>query len=77
MSASSGYSDVSTLDLNSDLGESFGAWRMGDDAAMLGIVSSANVACGFHAGDAAGILDTLRHAKAHGDRKSTRLNSSH
>ena len=66
MSASSGYSDVSTLDLNSDLGESFGAWRMGDDAAMLGIVSSANVACGFHAGDAAGILDTLRHARAHG-----------
>lgn len=57
---------MSTLDLNSDLGESFGAWRMGDDAAMLGIVSSANVACGFHAGDAAGILDTLRHAKAHG-----------
>ena len=54
------------IDLNSDLGESLGAWRMGDDAAMLSIVSSANVACGFHAGDPAGILRTLRHAKAHG-----------
>ena len=51
------------IDLNSDLGESLGAWRMGDDAAMLKIVSSANVACGFHAGDAAGILQTLREAQ--------------
>jgi len=55
-----------TIDLNSDLGESLGAWRMGDDAAMLGIVSSANVACGFHAGDPAGLLETLRRAKAGG-----------
>lgn len=55
-----------TMDLNSDLGESLGAWRMGDDAAMLEIVSSANVACGFHAGDAAGILQTLRQAAARG-----------
>ena len=54
------------IDLNSDLGESLGAWRMGDDDAMLGIVSSANVACGFHAGDAAGILHTLRRAAAQG-----------
>jgi 5-oxoprolinase (ATP-hydrolysing) subunit A len=54
------------IDLNSDLGESLGAWRMGDDAAMLDIVSSANVACGFHAGDAAGILQTLRGAGARG-----------
>lgn len=54
------------MDLNSDLGESFGAWSMGDDAAMLDIVSSANVACGFHAGDAAGILSTLKAAKARG-----------
>tara|TARA_R110002051_G_scaffold5063_2_gene27245 strand:- start:20926 stop:21690 length:765 start_codon:yes stop_codon:yes gene_type:complete len=50
------------IDLNSDLGESFGAWRMGDDSAMLDVVSSANVACGFHAGDPAGILRTLRAA---------------
>ena len=40
-----------TIDLNSDLGESFGAWHMGDDAALLAVVSSANIACGFHAGD--------------------------
>lgn len=50
------------MDINSDLGESFGAWRMGDDATMLDIVTSANVACGFHAGDPAGILETLRAA---------------
>lgn len=55
-----------TFDLNSDLGESFGPWKMGDDAAMLDIVSSANVACGFHAGDPAGILRTLQQAKAKG-----------
>lgn len=54
------------MDLNSDLGESFGAWTMGDDAAMLEIVSSANVACGFHAGDAAGMLATLKAARARG-----------
>jgi UPF0271 protein len=40
------------LDLNSDLGEGFGVWRLGDDDALLEIVTSANVACGFHAGDA-------------------------
>ncbi|YCH21329.1 LamB/YcsF family protein [Pseudomonas sp. D1-3] len=55
-----------TIDLNSDLGESFGQWSMGDDAAMLDIVTSANVACGFHAGDPAGILRTLKAAAAKG-----------
>ncbi|MDH0623302.1 LamB/YcsF family protein [Pseudomonas chengduensis] len=55
-----------TIDLNSDLGESFGQWHMGDDAAMLDIVTSANVACGFHAGDPAGILRTLKAAAAKG-----------
>ena len=39
------------VDLNSDLGEGFGVWTLGDDEALLGVVSSANVACGFHAGD--------------------------
>ncbi|WP_339502522.1 5-oxoprolinase subunit PxpA [Pseudomonas silesiensis] len=53
-----------TIDINSDLGESFGAWSMGDDAAMLDVVTSANVACGFHAGDPAGILRTLKAAAA-------------
>lgn len=42
---------MAAIDLNSDLGESYGAWTMGDDEAMLRLVSSANVACGFHAGD--------------------------
>ena len=55
-----------TIDLNSDLGEGYGAWAMGDDAAMLEIVSSANIACGFHAGDPAGILTCLRQAAARG-----------
>jgi UPF0271 protein len=40
------------LDVNSDLGEGFGVWRLGDDERLLEVVSSANVACGFHAGDA-------------------------
>lgn len=57
---------MKAMDLNSDLGESLGTWRMGDDASMLAIVTSANVACGFHAGDAAGILATLKAAKERG-----------
>lgn len=51
------------VDLNADLGESFGAWSMGDDAAMLQIVSSANVACGFHAGDPSIMAQTVLRAK--------------
>ena len=39
------------IDLNADLGEGFGDWSMGDDAAMLGVVTTANIACGGHAGD--------------------------
>lgn len=42
---------MSSIDLNADLGEGFGAWRLGDDDALLDVVTSANVACGFHAGD--------------------------
>ena len=42
---------MTSIDLNSDLGESFGVWKLGDDSAMLEVVTSANVACGFHAGD--------------------------
>ncbi len=42
---------MGSIDLNADLGEGFGAWRMADDAALLELVTSANVACGFHAGD--------------------------
>ncbi|MFY7781769.1 MAG: LamB/YcsF family protein [Tagaea sp.] len=54
------------VDLNSDLGESFGAWNMGDDGAMLDIVTSANVACGFHAGDPDTMRATCEAAKARG-----------
>lgn len=53
---------MTRIDLNSDLGESFGPWKMGDDARMLAIVTSANIACGFHAGDPAGILSVLKEA---------------
>lgn len=54
------------MDLNCDMGESFGPWPMGADAAMLAVVTSANVACGFHAGDPAGLLKTLRLAAERG-----------
>ena len=54
------------IDLNSDMGESFGAWSMGDDAAMLGIVSSANVACGWHAGDHNVMFKTCEIARKNG-----------
>jgi UPF0271 protein len=57
---------MTTIDLNSDLGEGFGAWTMGDDAAMLDIVTSVNVACGFHAGDSDIMLRTAKIAKAKG-----------
>lgn len=54
------------IDLNSDVGESFGSWTMGDDAAVFRHVSSANVACGFHAGDPSTIARTCRDAVAAG-----------
>ena len=54
------------IDLNCDLGESFGAWRMGDDDALLAIVSSANIACGFHAGDPQIMQRTVALALQHG-----------
>ena len=55
-------SQMTTIDLNSDVGESFGRWTLGDDVAMFGSVSSANVACGFHAGDPTVIRRTCRNA---------------
>lgn len=54
------------IDLNSDLGEGFGPWTMGDDAAMLQLVSSANVACGGHAGDPETMFRTLQIAVKNG-----------
>ena len=54
------------MDLNSDLGEGYGRWALGDDAALLEVVTSANVACGFHAGDPATIDRTVRAAVERG-----------
>jgi UPF0271 protein len=54
------------IDLNADLGESFGPWKMGDDAALLDIVTSANVACGFHAGDPVTMRATAELARQKG-----------
>ncbi|MBU9766864.1 LamB/YcsF family protein [Mycobacterium sp. TNTM28] len=58
----------SNVDLNADLGESFGIWQLGDDESMLGLVTSANVACGLHAGDPALLVRTCRSAARHGVR---------
>ena len=57
-----------SVDLNADLGESFGAWKLGDDDAMLDLVTSANVACGFHAGDPATLSRTARKPHEQGVR---------
>ena len=55
-----------TIDLNCDMGESFGAWRMGDDAGVMPWITSANIACGFHAGDFSTMVETVKLAVAHG-----------
>jgi UPF0271 protein len=57
---------IRSVDLNCDMGESFGAWTMGQDADVLAHVSSANIACGFHAGDPATMRRTVAAALAHG-----------
>ena len=54
------------IDLNADLGEAYGPWAMGDDAAMLGLVTSANIACGGHAGDPETMFRTLTLARERG-----------
>ena len=54
------------IDLNCDMGESFGAWKMGNDAEIMNYVSSINVACGFHAGDASTIRETVQLASQNG-----------
>ena len=55
-----------TIDLNADLGEGFGTSRLAGDEALLDIVSSANIACGYHAGDATSMRETVRSAEARG-----------
>lgn len=57
---------MTEIDLNADLGEGYGPWRMGDDMALLDLLSSANIACGFHAGDPAIMDRTVRNALARG-----------
>src|SRR5438477_2168286 len=55
-----------TIDLNCDMGESFGPWKMGDDEAIMPYITSANVACGAHAGDPDVMTATVRLAKSYG-----------
>jgi 5-oxoprolinase (ATP-hydrolysing) subunit A len=57
---------MTEIDLNADLGEGYGPWPMGDDAAIMDIVTSANIACGGHAGDPETMFDTLRMAAVRG-----------
>ena len=57
---------MAQVDLNADMGESFGPWPMGNDAALLDIVTSANVACGWHAGDADTMATTMALARDNG-----------
>src|SRR5438046_6672400 len=57
---------MTTIDLNCDLGEGFGAWEMGKDAAMIDLATSVNVACGYHAGDSDISRHTVELAKARG-----------
>ena len=53
---------MATVDLNADMGESYGTWKMGNDDILLDIITSANIACGFHAGDPNIMLSTMKMA---------------
>ena len=55
---------IQTIDINCDMGESFGNWRLGDDARLLPSITTANVACGFHGGDPVTMLRTVETALA-------------
>jgi 5-oxoprolinase (ATP-hydrolysing) subunit A len=57
---------MTPINLNADLGESFGAWTLGHDAELLQVIDSANIACGFHAGDPVVMRETVRRALANG-----------
>ena len=57
-----------TVTINCDMGESYGLWKMGDDAAIMPFITVANVACGFHASDPVHMRNTVRLAKQHGVR---------
>ena len=58
--------EIVRIDLNADVGESYGAYRYGDDEGVMPFVSSANIACGFHAGDPGVMRSTVRLARRHG-----------
>ena len=58
--------NAAVLDVNVDMGESYGRWRLGDDAGMMPHITSVNVACGFHAGDPATLRETVTRAVEHG-----------
>ncbi len=60
---------MKSIDLNCDMGESFGAWKIGNDELLMDYVSSVNIACGFHAGDA----DTMRHTVELAKRKNVEI----
>ncbi len=60
------YTPPMRIDINSDMGESFGAYRIGHDEGLMRSITSANVAAGFHAGDPSVLRDTIRLAKEHG-----------
>jgi 5-oxoprolinase (ATP-hydrolysing) subunit A len=62
MAALTSKNGAVAVDLNADLGESYGRWTLGDDAAMLSLITSANIACGFHAGDPTTLRETCRQA---------------
>jgi 5-oxoprolinase (ATP-hydrolysing) subunit A len=64
--AANRVADAPTVDLNCDLGEGFGVWRLGDDQGLLDVVTSANVACGFHAGDPSTLRRVCRWAAERG-----------
>lgn len=57
---------LASIDINCDMGESFGNWQMGNDAGMMPLITTANVACGFHAGDPVTLLNTCKLAGQHG-----------
>ena len=57
---------IKTIDINCDMGESFGNWKMGDDEGMMPFITTANVACGFHASDPLTMIDTCKRAREHG-----------
>ncbi len=66
MKADRGKDELMKIDLNCDMGESFGRYRLGDDAAVMQFITSANIACGMHAGDPTVMRATIRLAKEHG-----------